>query len=174
MASDSWASAIPSSILPLRNRPRVLSRPGLKSQATYGRPWPGLPRKSRMGRPPVARDFNPGRKSDEGAALPARRLPAGVDHHPAVGLLPLALGGQAVALDDLVLEAAEVVVLGGELDGVPLVQGLVDAVLDLAQRLLVAGQGLVGAEDRAEEILHLGDGVAAHHVEGDAPGVGVA
>src|SRR5712691_11334451 len=58
-----------------------------------------------------------------GGALRARAVavvagsPLGKHHHPAVRLLAFALGGEAEALDELVLETAEVIVLGGELDG---------------------------------------------------------
>src|SRR5262245_57579045 len=66
------------------------------------------------------------------------------------------------------LQPAQVVVLRLQLDRLALLQGFVDGLFDLAQRLLVAGQVIVDPEDAAQEVLHLHDGVAAHHEIGRA------
>src|SRR4051812_6461889 len=67
-------------------------------------------------------------------------------HHPPVGLLAFALGREAGALDELVLEAAEVVVLGGELDGPAELQNLAHRLLHLAHDGVVQVRMIVDAE----------------------------
>src|ERR1017187_3236363 len=81
------------------------------------------------------------------------------DDQVPVRLLALAAGGHLVLLDQLMLEPADVGVLGGEVPLTPELPGPFDPLPRLLERGL-SGFGRGDAVDAGERALDLGDGVA--------------
>src|ERR1035437_2251912 len=93
------------------------------------------------------------------------------DDQVPVRLLALAPGDHLVLLDQLVLEPADVGILGREVHLAPDLPGPVDPLPRLLERRL-GGVGRGDAVDPGESALDLGHGVAAQHLDGDARRLG--
>ncbi len=98
---------------------------------------------------------------------------AGIDDDAAKGVLPFALGDEAVALDELVLQPADVGVLRREFDRPPMRDDLGNGFFDLFERTLLIGEGFLlrslQAEFLHEEMFHLCGRVALEDDDRDIP-----